>query len=205
MNAISMFSRFLLRASALFLLALAVLSCSGTSDKPTEEAQAVDREAFTASADSISGLAQNALLQSVSGAIAAGGSLHAIEFCNVQAIPITDSVAAKHGFKIQRVTDRTRNKANALSGEKEIALFETIQENLQAGKMRENYLIESESGAITYYKPIVLAMPTCLQCHGQPESDIESATLRKIKEKYPDDAATGYSLGQLRGMWKVSL
>ncbi len=187
-----------------FLIAMTgfvFFSCS-PSEKQTSEV--IDKEAFTALGDSISLLAQKTLLQKVSGAIAEGGAAHAVDFCNIQAMPLTDSIAAKNGVTIQRVTNKARNSANALSGEREIALFQKIQDSLQNGSAQPHYLLEDEDGRTVYYKPIFLGMPTCLQCHGTPDKDIEAATLAKIKEKYPDDAATGYMLGQLRGLWKIT-
>jgi hypothetical protein len=43
--------------------------------------------------------------------------------------------------------------------------------------------------------------PLCLVCHGKGLSDEVKATL---EEYYPDDLATGYSLGQVRGAISVS-
>jgi len=43
------------------------------------------------------------------------------------------------------------------------------------------------------------AVPTegvCLACHGQ---NISPEVQTKLNELYPDDKATGYSLGQVRG------
>lgn len=45
-------------------------------------------------------------------------------------------------------------------------------------------------------------MPTCLKCHGGAE-DIAGGTRAVLAEKYPRDRATGYQLGDLRGMWKI--
>jgi hypothetical protein len=47
-------------------------------------------------------------------------------------------------------------------------------------------------------------MPACLQCHGQPGTDINEATMAQIKNLYPEDHATGYKLGDVRGLWKVT-
>jgi hypothetical protein len=47
-------------------------------------------------------------------------------------------------------------------------------------------------------------MPTCLQCHGKPKVDINEATASTIRKKYRFDKATGYSMGELRGAWKLT-
>ncbi len=179
-----------------------LVSSCGLSEK--RAAKVVGKEAFAVLGDSLSLLTQKALLQKVSGAIAEGGAAHAVAFCNLLAMPLTDSIADKNAVTIQRVTDKARNSANALLGEREIALFQKIQDSLRNGSVQPHYLLDDEEGNTVYYKPIFLGMPTCLQCHGTPGKDIEAATFAKIKEKYPDDAATGYMLGQLRGLWKIT-
>jgi hypothetical protein len=60
------------------------------------------------------------------------------------------------------------------------------------------------AGRDVFYAPIVIPMDTCLQCHGEPGRDITEANLALIRSLYPDDAATGFRLGQLRGLWKVT-
>jgi len=55
---------------------------------------------------------------------------------------------------------------------------------------------------LNYYKPILTALSACLQCHG-PEEEINPETLQKIKTLYPNDKATGYSINELRGLWKI--
>ena len=46
--------------------------------------------------------------------------------------------------------------------------------------------------------------PPCLQCHGTPNQDIAPETLAAIQKLYPDDKATGFKLGDLRGLWRVT-
>jgi len=150
--------------------------------------------------DSIAMLAQGTLLKNVTHAMQEGGPVHAIAFCNTEAGFLTDSVGAAAGYVIQRITDKPRNPGNQLS-EEEKALFDKIKTDIAQGTAQPHYLLED--GAV-FYKPIVLGMPTCLKCHGSPGVDVEPATLSKLAELYPEDRATGYSLGELRGLWKIT-
>lgn len=75
--------------------------------------------------------------------------------------------------------------------------FASIQQN----EKLHDTLIHVEENMI-YYKPILTAMPACLQCHGN-EEQIEPETWKKIQALYPEDKATGYGLNELRGMWKI--
>ena len=56
---------------------------------------------------------------------------------------------------------------------------------------------------VLFYKSIRLGMPACLKCHGKPETDINSETLTVLKDKYPNDLAINYSIGDFRGAWKI--
>ena len=57
---------------------------------------------------------------------------------------------------------------------------------------------------MTGYYPIT-TQAMCLQCHGNPESDIAPETLSAIERFYPEDLATGYGENELRGIWVVEM
>jgi hypothetical protein len=63
--------------------------------------------------------------------------------------------------------------------------------------------LEVTDETFTYYSPIVIQNHMCLLCHGEPGKSMEQENHNFIKTKYPDDLATGYQLGDLRGAWKV--
>jgi mono/diheme cytochrome c family protein len=44
---------------------------------------------------------------------------------------------------------------------------------------------------VHYMKPIVIAAPVCLQCHGAPDK-LAPGVADALKELYPQDQATGY-------------
>ena len=56
-----------------------------------------------------------------------------------------------------------------------------------------------------YQRPIVLNNALCLRCHGEVGKDISAADYALIKQKFPQDQATGYKLGQPMGAWQLSL
>jgi len=53
-------------------------------------------------------------------------------------------------------------------------------------------------------RPIFIAAPVCLQCHGEP-AKLAPGVAEALKELYPDDQATGYSLGDLRGAISIRI
>ena len=163
-----------------------------------------EKEQTLALGDSISKIAQATLMQNVSKAMKEGGPVHAVEFCNLQAMPLTDSISKAHHVTIQRVTDKNRNPNNGLKTDGERSAWKKFKETFSPQPAEPIHFVQEEGQALVYYKPIAIGMPTCLKCHGAPEQDIDGATAQKINEKYPNDKATNYQLGDLRGMWKIT-
>ena len=59
-----------------------------------------------------------------------------------------------------------------------------------------------ERSTVAFYAPIKV-QDLCLNCHGQPGTDIKAADYDLIKKLYPEDEAVGYKSGDLRGMWSI--
>jgi len=180
------------------LLILFFAACNPQQQKTDKSSNAIDTAAYLQKGDSISAIVQKVLLANVMQAMKSGGPVNAVSFCNVHAIPLTDSLAGKYNCVIQRVTDKYRNPVNILS-ESDLEIWEKISSSNTI-----NPVLISENGQIVYYKPIKIAMPACLTCHGTAGKEIDIKTLEIIKEKYPDDLATGYKEGDLRGLWKIT-
>ena len=50
----------------------------------------------------------------------------------------------------------------------------------------------------------MLLQPMCSACHGKKGVDILPEVVSAIDSLYPNDKATGFTAGDLRGMWKIS-
>ncbi|MDX1754124.1 MAG: DUF3365 domain-containing protein [Salinimicrobium sediminis] len=137
--------------------------------------------------------------QNLMGAIQKEGTLHALEFCNVEAMPLTASMAEKYNASVQRVSDKYRNPQNQATPE-EAELIDLFTEQINAGKDPQPVLIP-ENGTTRFYYPIV-TKSMCLQCHGKP-GDIEPQVKEKILKLYPQDKAIGYTENEVRGIWKI--
>lgn len=124
------------------------------------------------------------------------GPHYALEFCNVQALPLTDSMSQVHNVSVQRVSDRNRNPLNKAS-EKETEYIRSFQQLITNGKDADPIVIAEGNKSIFYY-PIV-TNDMCLKCHGNPEKSLSE----KINKLYPNDLATGYSENEVRGIWKI--
>ena len=183
-------------------LLLVAISCNNQV-KPVKQEK--DLQQFTETAAQLSGIAQQALLKEVSAAIQKGGTEYAVEFCSQKALALTDSVSKAHDLVITRITNKPRNAANVLKTAMDSAVWQRFEQAMAKKDSIPPGITETEAkGALAYYKPIVIGMPTCLKCHGDPDKDIEAGTLKKLKEIYPDDKALNYTAGMLRGLWKIT-
>lgn len=181
-----------------FLIGLFLASCSSPSTVKNENEPPLDTVSYLKSGDSISSAVQKVLLANVMEATKKGGTGFAITYCNEKAMPLTDSLSAVYNCTIQRVTDKYRNPANKLSANDSV-IFSQI---LASGAFNSG--IVAENGTIVYFKPIKIAMPACLNCHGTAGKELKAEIVETIKKKYPEDKATGYKEGDLRGMWKIT-
>ncbi len=128
------------------------------------------------------------------------GTVEALQFCNIKAIPLTDSMATAHQAIIKRVSDKTRNpdnKANDIEL-KNIEYFKTALANKDELKP----IVDSINDNVHFYYPIV-TNAMCLQCHGDPFKDLKPELLTALNKLYPKDEALGYSENQVRGIWSI--
>lgn len=135
-------------------------------------------------------------------AIADAGFTNAIQFCSVHGITLTTSVGTTNKVVLRRVTHRPRNPMNR-ADTNELAIIRRLEQK-QSDGIPPGPLVSSRGpDVITYYAPIVLNLPLCLNCHGEPGTDIQPEVVAAINEIYPADEATGFASGELRGLWRV--
>lgn len=134
-------------------------------------------------------------------ALADSGVSGALQFCNNKAIPLTDSLSQRYEVTVRRASHRPRNPGNRVDS-LEMASIKKYLEQLKASE-KLNPLVYTTGKKIIYHAPIHIAGPLCMNCHGSPGTDISSADLMVIIELYPEDEATGFSIGDLRGIWVI--
>jgi len=143
-----------------------------------------------------------ALGKKLMAAIAENGPDEAVEFCNINALPLIDSLSLAYGAKIRRATDKPRNPLNKASN-RELMHIADFKEKLVAGNVLEPVLDLNKDGHVTFYSPII-TNAMCLQCHGKPEVQIATSTLSRLDKFYPADKARGYQENEVRGIWAIS-
>jgi len=183
-------------------LVLAVLplgpACSSTGEtvaSPAEVARARSRaEAATAE------LLQT-LMRRLTGALGESGPEGAIGVCAEVAQELTGQGGERHGVAIRRTALRWRNPANAPDPwerawmERALASKEKVVPTAEVVARPDGRL------ELRYARPIFL-VSTCLQCHGSGE-EIPAAVRQLLAERYPEDRATGFRRGDLRGIVSV--
>jgi hypothetical protein len=140
------------------------------------------------------------LLRELMSALAKSDPAAALEVCSSRAQAITADVAETSGVSVGRSSLRLRNPANAPPAWVRAWLDEQ-GERPAAGVTGFTRIDDAPGGKVArFLAPIVVDGP-CLQCHGARDT-LAPQVVALLEERYPEDAATGYSLGDLRGaLW----
>lgn len=187
-----------MRILGIFLGTLLGISClAPAGGEPVAEGRAAAERA----ADELSAR----LLRALGDALAAAGPERAIEVCAEAAPRLAAAVAAEHGVSIRRTALRARNPANAPDAF-ERAWLERRTADAAAGEKPTPTaeVVELVGGGkeLRYLRPILFPGAPCAQCHGSAE-EIAPAVREAIAERYPEDDATGFRPGDLRGAFTV--
>lgn len=146
------------------------------------------------------GMQLKARLQS---AIESGGPASAIAVCNVAAPEIATELS-RDGWTVGRTSLKLRNPANRPDAWEQAALL-AFERQLASGTpvaSLQNSTIESDAGETRYrFMKAIPVDGVCMACHGEAISEPVRAALA---EKYPQDAATGYKPGELRGAFTMT-
>ncbi len=123
--------------------------------------------------------------------------------CYYQAQALAGEVEANQGVRVRRTSLRLRNPRNA-PDPYERDLLVRLGKLHQEGKLPPEVFEEqyAEGKRIYRYAKPLLVESLCLTCHGRGE-EIPEEVRRELEIRYPDDGATGYRTGELRGIVSV--
>ena len=145
-----------------------------------------------------------ALKSELVSAMQSGGPIEAIEVCNTRAMPIGEEVSLERGMVLTRVSLRNRNPGNA-PNQWQAAVLESFEARKVAGDapgaLIWHEVAETENGKELRFMKAIPTGAICLQCHGETLAPPVAEQLAKL---YPEDKATGYSEGDLRGAFVVT-
>jgi hypothetical protein len=133
-------------------------------------------------------------------AIQSSGPAHAIDVCSLKAPAIAEGLQAQTGWYVKRVSLKNRNE-NAVPDSWEKKVLEQFDARQAKGESPRNMAYsEIVDGKYRFMKAQAVGK-LCLNCHGTNVTpEVEAA----LKEKYPNDHARGYSLGQIRGAFSLA-
>lgn len=189
------------------LLSSILLSCDNTGgdaqskDSDTSTLSQEEREMYINKGKTIAKEAFLTLSSNLKTKMMEGGVVNAVDYCNIAAYPLTDSIAKANNATLRRVSDKLRNSMNT-PDEVEMGIIENYKEML-ASEEQLKVVIIKEDGNVRFMAPILLK-PACLSCHGTPEKHISVSDLAFIRELYPKDEAINFSTGDLRGIWSIT-
>lgn len=136
------------------------------------------------------------LMAALAAGMAGGGPAAAIDACRIEAPAIAER-RSRDGVRMGRSSHRLRNPANA--GPRWVTAI--IDDYLSHPELLGPRVVELDDGRAGYVEPIRL-QAMCLVCHGET---IEPGLAQTFEERYPDDRATGFAVGDLRGVFWVEL
>jgi len=174
---------------------LAVLAACSSDKAPAPTPASADSEPERARGAALIGELKKSLVGALTKAMA-DGIPNAIEVCNIEA-PRLAAALATDGAKLGRATRKPRNPSNAATGWQAEALsyFEGIK---AAGKplAGTSFGRRLDDGRFGYAEPLII-QELCVACHGATLAPEVTAALAS---RYPTDQATGYAVGDLRGV-----
>lgn len=179
--------------AATALLATTTLSAETAQDPNAAEAKALVKEFAT----TLQGELQAAMKN--------GGPTNAIAVCQERAPAIAADLSAQSGWEIGRTSLKARNAADNTPDAWEQQVLADFDARRAAGEdvqpMAYAEVVETADGKTFRFMKAIPTGDVCLACHG---SDITPEVVAAIDERYPDDAARGYSLGDVRGAFTLA-
>ena len=134
-----------------------------------------------------------------------GGFLNAVRVCSQRAQEITQQFNRRPGHYARRVSLKTRNPKNIPDDDERRKLeeFDFLNREKRLGNEYVEVVKEDGRTYLRYMRPLV-TIPLCINCHGSTEN-IPSEVKSILSEKYPEDQATGFLVGDLRGAISVKI
>ena len=126
--------------------------------------------------------------------IAAGGPAAGIAVCSIEAPAIAKYVGSEHNVRIGRTSYKLRNPDNV--GPEWV-------EPVVADRSASPRYFAGPDGTLGVALPIVMG-ETCSKCHG-PADGIPQEVKDALAHAYPQDMATGFEVGDVRGWFWVEV
>lgn len=152
----------------------------------------------------IAGLGEG-LKKELMAAMRSGGPVAAVQVCKTVAPALADASSKATGLEVGRTALKVRNPANGPDAF-ETRILEEFLTKIAAGAdpatLEHAETVEDNGKKLfRYMKAIPTVAEPCLACHG---SNLSPELKAEIDKLYPEDQATGFKAGELRGAFTVT-
>lgn len=182
-------------------LALALIFSALSFYSVSSLAKTIDTSALKAEAVTLVKQFGGTLKPQLKKALAQGGVKQAIKVCSIKAPEIAKELSASSQWQVKRVSLKARNHQNAAPNTWEKSVLEEFNHRQQQGENPKGIAKAEVVGDEFRFMKAQGTAPLCLTCHGT-KLTVEAKVA--LKEYYPQDQATGYSLGQIRGAFSLT-
>ncbi len=136
-------------------------------------------------------------------AIAESGPAEAIGVCKEVSVQVEERYTEEYPeiTQLRRISHKVRNEEKHIPTQTELEQLQNMQSLIQQER-KPNPIYIAEQDYLTVLLPIVVDDPTCLLCHGN-ENNIPAPVKEALNEHYPNDQATGFEMGDLRGALSI--
>ena len=144
------------------------------------------------------------LLGALQKAMAEGGAVNAVGVCNTIAPEIAAQKSAAAQMSLGRTSLKLRQPKNAPDAW-ELQQLENFEARKAAGEnpaaIEVGEFTEKEGKPVFRYMKAIPTGPLCLNCHG---AQLAPEVAAKLQALYPEDRATGFAPGDLRGAFTIT-
>ena len=132
-------------------------------------------------------------------AMESGGPTEAIKVCNQVAPAMAATLSDKYGFEIARTSLKVRNPDNKADCWEQKTLKQ-FEDRKQASEEIKTLTVSKSNDKEMRMMKAIPTGAVCLKCHG---SNIAEPVQASLNELYPEDQATGFALGDIRGAFTI--
>lgn len=141
---------------------------------------------------------QKELLSALTAAMAAEGPQGAIGVCSSIAPALAAQLSEESGASVRRTALKTRNPAAKADATEQRVMASWATSPIDDEGRPKSWT--AREGSEYRYMRAIPTMPMCLACHGE---NIAPEVTAAIRAHYPEDQATGFAPGQLRGAFSI--
>lgn len=184
--------------SLLVATVLGVVAMPAHADASTDEAVQAQLQDYKATMQAFG----KTLKGELQAAMKEGGPMAAVQVCNERAPEIAADMSAESGYTLRRTSLKPRATEPT---DWERVVLEDFEARKAAGapvdEIAWHEVKEVDGEKQLRFMKAIATEGVCLTCHGQ---DVDPKLKAEIDRLYPDDQATGFEEGDIRGAFSVT-